>query len=143
MQHAIPGSNLEFTSVDVGNPAGNVYPRAGACEIQHPIQRQPHPGDAARIAGGAAGESLRKTASTPASHGSRRTPTCSSPSPAVHRPRGLPPSKRSRPQAGALDLGRTSDARFISGYCRVIEFGLVGQTMHQIDERARCRTWRS
>jgi succinyl-diaminopimelate desuccinylase len=32
--------------------------------------------------------------------------------------------------------GGTSDARFISNYCPVIEFGLVGQTMHQIDERA-------
>jgi len=31
--------------------------------------------------------------------------------------------------------GGTSDARFISSYCPVIEFGLVGQTMHQIDER--------
>jgi len=31
--------------------------------------------------------------------------------------------------------GGTSDARFISGYCPVIEFGLVGQTMHQVDER--------
>jgi succinyl-diaminopimelate desuccinylase len=31
--------------------------------------------------------------------------------------------------------GGTSDARFISQYCPVIEFGLVGQTMHQIDER--------
>jgi succinyl-diaminopimelate desuccinylase len=32
--------------------------------------------------------------------------------------------------------GGTSDARFIASYCPVIEFGLVGQTMHQIDERA-------
>jgi succinyl-diaminopimelate desuccinylase len=31
--------------------------------------------------------------------------------------------------------GGTSDARFIKDYCPVIEFGLVGQTMHQIDER--------
>ncbi|GLK79462.1 succinyl-diaminopimelate desuccinylase [Methylopila turkensis] len=31
--------------------------------------------------------------------------------------------------------GGTSDARFIKSYCPVIEFGLVGQTMHQIDER--------
>ena len=31
--------------------------------------------------------------------------------------------------------GGTSDARFISSYCPVIEFGLVGQTMHQVDER--------
>ena len=31
--------------------------------------------------------------------------------------------------------GGTSDARFITNYCPVLEFGLVGQTMHQIDER--------
>jgi succinyl-diaminopimelate desuccinylase len=30
--------------------------------------------------------------------------------------------------------GGTSDARFIKDYCPVIEFGLVGQTMHQVDE---------
>ena len=32
--------------------------------------------------------------------------------------------------------GGTSDARFICDYCPVVEFGLVGQTMHGIDERA-------
>ena len=31
--------------------------------------------------------------------------------------------------------GGTSDARFIKDYCPVVEFGLVGQTMHQTDER--------
>jgi succinyl-diaminopimelate desuccinylase len=31
--------------------------------------------------------------------------------------------------------GGTSDARFIQAYCPVAEFGLVGQTMHKIDER--------
>ncbi|MGD0418766.1 MAG: succinyl-diaminopimelate desuccinylase [Xanthobacteraceae bacterium] len=30
--------------------------------------------------------------------------------------------------------GGTSDARFIKDYCPVLEFGLVGQTMHQVDE---------
>ena len=30
--------------------------------------------------------------------------------------------------------GGTSDARFIKNYCPVLEFGLVGQTMHQVDE---------
>jgi succinyl-diaminopimelate desuccinylase len=30
--------------------------------------------------------------------------------------------------------GGTSDARFIKNYCPVLEFGLVGQTMHQTDE---------
>jgi succinyl-diaminopimelate desuccinylase len=31
--------------------------------------------------------------------------------------------------------GGTSDARYIKDYCPVVEFGLVGQTMHMIDER--------
>ena len=31
--------------------------------------------------------------------------------------------------------GGTSDARFITQYCPVVEFGLVGQTMHAVDER--------
>ena len=30
--------------------------------------------------------------------------------------------------------GGTSDARFIKNFCPVLEFGLVGQTMHQTDE---------
>lgn len=30
--------------------------------------------------------------------------------------------------------GGTSDGRFIKDYCPVVEFGLVGKTMHQIDE---------
>jgi succinyl-diaminopimelate desuccinylase len=32
--------------------------------------------------------------------------------------------------------GGTSDARFIKDYCPVVDIGLVGQTMHQIDEHA-------
>jgi succinyl-diaminopimelate desuccinylase len=31
--------------------------------------------------------------------------------------------------------GGTSDARFIKDYCAVVEFGVVGQTMHKVDER--------
>ena len=31
--------------------------------------------------------------------------------------------------------GGTSDARFITQHCPVVEFGLIGQTMHQVDER--------
>ena len=33
--------------------------------------------------------------------------------------------------------GGTSDARFISKICPVIEFGIVGKTMHKIDENVR------
>jgi succinyl-diaminopimelate desuccinylase len=32
--------------------------------------------------------------------------------------------------------GGTSDARFIRGYCPVIEFGLIGESMHKVDEKS-------
>ena len=38
-----------------------------------------------------------------------------------------------RPQLSTT--GGTSDARFIKDVCPVAEFGLVGKTMHQVDER--------
>ncbi|PSH57397.1 succinyl-diaminopimelate desuccinylase [Phyllobacterium sophorae] len=38
-----------------------------------------------------------------------------------------------RPQLSTS--GGTSDARFIKDYCPVVEFGLVGKTMHMVDER--------
>jgi succinyl-diaminopimelate desuccinylase len=58
----------------------------------------------------------------------------------------VPPGKVSDCLAGAIrevtgleaelsTTGGTSDARFIQAYCPVAEFGLVGQTMHKIDER--------
>ncbi len=31
--------------------------------------------------------------------------------------------------------GGTSDVRFVKDHCPVVEFGLVGKTMHQVDER--------
>ena len=36
---------------------------------------------------------------------------------------------------GLSTTGGTSDARFIKDHCPVVEFGLVGKTMHQVDER--------
>ncbi|MDP2738335.1 MAG: succinyl-diaminopimelate desuccinylase [Pseudorhodobacter sp.] len=35
----------------------------------------------------------------------------------------------------ASTSGGTSDARFVKNHCPVVEFGLVGRTMHQVDER--------
>ena len=36
---------------------------------------------------------------------------------------------------GLSTSGGTSDARFVKNHCPVVEFGLVGRTMHQVDER--------
>jgi succinyl-diaminopimelate desuccinylase len=57
-----------------------------------------------------------------------------------------PPGELSALVAGAVEAetgrrpelstsGGTSDARFVKDHCPVVEFGLVGQTMHQVDER--------
>ncbi|MCV2876084.1 succinyl-diaminopimelate desuccinylase [Rhodobacteraceae bacterium XHP0102] len=35
--------------------------------------------------------------------------------------------------------GGTSDARFIQRHCPVVEFGLVGHRMHEVDERVSCQ----
>lgn len=35
--------------------------------------------------------------------------------------------------------GGTSDARYVKDYCPVLEFGLVGKTMHQVDECVEIR----
>ena len=40
-----------------------------------------------------------------------------------------------RPEASTT--GGTSDARFVKNICPVVEFGLVGKTMHQVDERVK------
>ncbi|MCX8505325.1 MAG: succinyl-diaminopimelate desuccinylase [Alphaproteobacteria bacterium] len=37
----------------------------------------------------------------------------------------------------ASTTGGTSDARFIAPFCPVVEFGLVGESMHKIDESVR------
>lgn len=48
---------------------------------------------------------------------------------AVHAETGVTPALST--------TGGTSDARFIKSHCPVVEFGLVGQSMHQVDEHVR------
>ena len=43
-------------------------------------------------------------------------------------------TKKTNISADLSTTGGTSDARFISQYCPVVEFGLVGKTMHKVDE---------
>jgi succinyl-diaminopimelate desuccinylase len=39
-------------------------------------------------------------------------------------------------EAELSTTGGTSDARFIRAYCPVLEFGLVGESMHKVDEKS-------
>src|SRR3954463_16090446 len=128
-------SNLEFTSVDVGNPASNVIP--GQARAKFNIRfNDHHTQETLRILVElrmikAAGNRIR----------ARIVWEPSNSNVFVTKPGAftdLAVSAISEVTGRKPELstsGGTSDARFIASYCPVIEFGLVGQTMHQIDER--------
>ncbi len=123
-------SSLQVTSIDVGNPATNVIPAAATARLNirfndhHTgasleawLRRMvaPHT-ERCTLEVSVSGESFM-TAPGAHSDALRR---------AVHAVTGLEP---------VLDTGGgTSDARFIARYCPVMEFGLVGATMHKADE---------
>jgi succinyl-diaminopimelate desuccinylase len=128
-------SNLEFTSVDVGNAASNVIPgqarakfniRYNDIHTQESLRRLVDE----RLAK-ACGNRIRAHIEWQPSNSNvfvtKPGPFTDLAVAAIEDVTGR------RPELSTS--GGTSDARFISGYCPVIEFGLVGQTMHQIDER--------
>ena len=128
-------SNLEVTSVDVGNPAHNVIPATARAQFNIRFNTE-HRGDDLKAwiretAEQAAIESgltfdldIRVTGeaflTTPCAF-STTLQDC------VEAHTGT------RPELSTS--GGTSDARYITHYCPVVEFGLVGATMHQVDER--------
>jgi succinyl-diaminopimelate desuccinylase len=131
-----PPSNLEITTIDIGNPAMNVIPAEAKARLN--IRFNPsHTGDdltawlnaMAGEAQAASGlrielEHLCSGDAFLTEPGSFVTGVQDAVEAAVGR----------RPEASTS--GGTSDARFIRAMCPVLELGLVGQTMHQIDERA-------
>src|SRR5262252_579401 len=128
-------SNLEFTSVDVGNPASNVIP--GQARAKFNIRyNDNHTQDLLRKLleerlAKATGNRIRARIVWEPSNSNvfvtKPGPFTELAVAAIEEVTGR------RPELSTS--GGTSDARFISHYCPVIEFGLVGQTMHQIDER--------
>ena len=126
-----PPSNLEVISVDVGNPVFNVIPakaearfnvrfndrftleslraeirrRLDATGLAHHLAFRPGPSESFRTEPGPFVDLVRD---------------------AVQAVTGRVPE--------ASTSGGSSDARFIKDLCPVIEFGLVGRTMHQVDE---------
>ena len=137
-------SNLEVTSVDVGNPATNVVPgRATALfnirhndtwtssSLREEIER--------RCEGVANAPSPLRRAEGPI----RWRIDWREPASPVFLTRdddliGAVVSAVRAETGHTPELstgGGTSDARFIKDHCPVVEFGLVGRTMHQVDER--------
>lgn len=126
-------SNLEVVSVDTGNPAFNVIPAAVTARFNVRFNdRWSYPTLEAwirqRLDTAAAGAySLALEPKTSDVFLTRSGPLVDTLREVVLARTGL---------AAELSTGGgTSDARFIKDYCPVVEFGLVGTTMHQVDER--------
>ena len=124
-------SSLQVTTIDVGNPAANVIPaRASATWNIRFNDRHTEASLSAWLRAEAARFAPRHRLALSCSGEAFLT----EPGEPVARLAGAIESVtgiRSRLDTG----GGTSDARFIRRYCPVAEFGLVGTTMHQVDER--------
>lgn len=132
-------SNLEITTFDTGNNATNIIP--AECSIRFNIRYNDH-----WTADSLKAEIANRLAAVEIAHTGCQKPTYKldwvvSPggvfltrndrlvcrlSDAIHAVTGHTPQLSTS--------GGTSDARFIKDYCPVVEFGLVGQTMHMVDE---------
>jgi len=128
-------SHLEVTTVDVGNPAANVIAAQARAtfnirfndtwtpeSLQDEIER--------RLRDAAGNEVRYRVIFEPTNAVAFLTPPnafVGFVSDAIEAETGHKPKLST--------TGGTSDARFIVKDCPVVEFGLVGQTMHQIDER--------
>jgi succinyl-diaminopimelate desuccinylase len=128
-------SSLAITTVDTGNPAANVIPAEarGTVNIRFNDAHSSATLSAWLLAEAAAVEAatgVRLRMEISVSGESFVTP----PGPlsdlvaqAVRAETGITPALSTS--------GGTSDARFVKDHCPVVEFGLVGRTMHQVDER--------
>jgi succinyl-diaminopimelate desuccinylase len=128
-------SNLEFTSVDVGNPAANVIPAQARAKFNiryNDLHTQASLRELveARLAKATGNRIKAHIVWEPSNANVFVTRPGAFTDLAVAAIEDVTGRKPELSTSGG-----TSDARFISQYCPVIEFGLVGQTMHQIDER--------
>lgn len=126
-----PPSNLEVVSIDVGNPVFNLIPAEATARfnvrfndlysletLKSEIIR--------RIDGAGLTYDLEFQPGASQSFLTAPGPFVELVADAVEAETGR------RPEASTS--GGTSDARFIKDICPVVEFGLVGQTMHKVDE---------
>ena len=126
-------SNLEFTSVDVGNKTVNVIPVEARARFNirfndHHTQSSLKTLVTARADAAAQGEHFRIEWDP-----SNADVFLTHPGPFVELVSGAIADVTGR-QPELSTSGGTSDARFIKDYCPVVEFGLVNATMHKIDE---------
>ena len=128
-------SHLEFVSVDVGNKTVNLIPGEARARFNIRFNDTHTLGSlkklieqrAAKAAAGKIQFAFKWEPSNAAVFVTRPGPFTELVTGAIAKVTGRKPELSTS--------GGTSDARFITAYCPVVEFGLVGQTMHQVDER--------
>jgi len=132
---AFQPSNLEITTIDIANPATNVI----AAEARARLNIRFNP---AQTGDGLIDWLNREAGRVQAETGLQITLDHMCSGEAFLTPHGtfvtavqdaVETELGRRPEASTT--GGTSDARFIRNLCPVLELGLVGQTMHQFDER--------
>ena len=129
-------SNLEVTTVDVGNPTTNLIPAVATARLNirfNPTHRGADLAAWIQAEADRAAEGFPGTITlTPAISGeaflTEQGPFTELVAGAVEAVSGQRPDLST--------TGGTSDARFIRALCPVVELGLVGRTMHAVDERA-------
>jgi succinyl-diaminopimelate desuccinylase len=127
-------SNLEFTSIDVGNKTVNLIPAEARARFNIRFNdtrtRAELRAEVERRVAKAAGEHIRWHIDWEPSNSdvflTTPGPFVEMISAAIKDVTGLTPKLST--------TGGTSDARFIKNYCPVIEFGLLSQQMHKTDE---------
>lgn len=141
-------TNLEITSIDVGNPATNVIPAKATASFN------------IRFNDTWTADSLQQEVSRRLAVASQSSPFREGKPEAIQYEliwtkdpshvfltrndklinalNGAIKAATGKP-ASLSTSGGTSDARFIKDYCPVVEFGLVGQTMHMANERTSLR----
>jgi succinyl-diaminopimelate desuccinylase len=133
--HKFDPSNLEFTSIDIGNPTVNLIPgeararfniRFNDCHDYASLKKLVEQ----RAEKAAAGKVKWRIDWEP----SNADVFYTEPSPFTDVVIGAVAEVTGR-KPKLSTSGGTSDARFIKDYCPVVEFGLVGTTMHATDER--------
>jgi len=126
-------SNLEFTSIDIGNRTVNLIPAEARARFNirfndHHTQESLKALIEQRAGAGAHGVRWRIEWEP-----SNADAFLTQPGPFIDLvAEAVAEVAGRKPQLSTS--GGTSDARFIKDYCPVIEFGLVGATMHQVDE---------
>jgi succinyl-diaminopimelate desuccinylase len=132
---AFQPSNLEFTSVDVGNTSSNVIPAQARARFNIRFNDRHTQASLRELVDGrlarACGNRIRAHIVWEPSNADAFVTKPGAFTDLVIAAIAEVTSRKPELNTG----GGTSDARFIYRYCPVIEFGLVGQTMHQIDER--------